>query len=64
MANQIIHDEFREQKVFQWELARALGISESTMVRKMRTEMSSEETRELLALIDSIVLDKKGIIKL
>lgn len=64
MANQIIRDELREQKVFQWELAKALGISESTMVRKMRTEMGNEETMELLALIDSIVFDRKGIIKL
>lgn len=64
MANQIIRDELREQKVYQWELAKALGISESTMVRKMRTEMSDEETTELLALIDSIVLDRKGIVKL
>ena len=64
MANQIIRDELREQKVYQWELAKALGISESTMVRKMRTEMSDEETKELLALIDSIVLDRKGIVKL
>ena len=64
MANQIIRDELREQKVYQWELAKALGISESTMVRKMRTEMSDEETMELLALIDSIVLDRKDIVKL
>lgn len=64
MANQIIRNELREQKVYRWELAKALGISESTMVRKMRTKMSDEETTGLLALIDSIVLDKKGIIKL
>lgn len=64
MANQIIRDGLREQKVYQWELAKALEISESTMVRKMRIEMSDEETRELLALIDSIALDKMGVIKL
>lgn len=55
---------FVSKKVYQWELAKALGISEATMVRKMRIEMSDEETTELFALIDSIVLDKKGIIKL
>ena len=60
MANQIIRNELHEQKVYQWELAKALGISESTMVRKMRIEMSDEETRELLALIYSIALDKMG----
>ncbi|MCM1167579.1 MAG: hypothetical protein NC299_16350 [Lachnospiraceae bacterium] len=64
MANQIIRDELREQKVFQWELAKELGISEATMVRKMRTELSDEETTKLLCLIDGIALDKKGIIKL
>ena len=64
MANQIIRDELREQNVYQWELAKALGIFESTMVRKMRIEMSEEETRELLALIDSIAFDKMGVIKL
>ena len=62
MANQIIRDELRERKVFQWELAKALGISEATMVRKMRTEISDEETTELLALIDTIALEKLGLI--
>ena len=64
MANQIIRDEMRKQKVYQWELAKALGISEATMVRKMRIKMSDAETRELLALIDSIALNKMGVIKL
>ena len=62
MANQIIRDELRERKVYQWELAKALGISEATMVRKMRTEISDEETTELLALIDTIALEKLGLI--
>lgn len=62
MANQIIRDELRERKVYQWELAKALGISEATMVRKMRTEMSEEETTELLALIDMIAFEKLGLI--
>ena len=62
MTNQIIRDELRERKVYQWELAKALGISEATMVRKMRTEISDEETTELLALIDMIALEKLGLI--
>lgn len=62
MANQIIRNELRERKVYQWELAKALGISEATMVRKMRTEISDEETTDLLALIDMIALEKLGLI--
>ena len=44
MANQIIRDELRERKVYQWELAKALVISEATMVRKMRTEIGEIQT--------------------
>ena len=62
MTNQIIRDELRERRVYQWELAKALGISEATMVRKMRTEISAEETTELLAMIDTIALEKLGLI--
>ncbi|MCM1166611.1 MAG: hypothetical protein NC299_14760 [Lachnospiraceae bacterium] len=46
MANQIIRDELRGQKVFQWELAKALGISEATMLCKMQTKLSNEERLE------------------
>lgn len=31
MANEIIREELKEKKVYQWELAHALGISEQTM---------------------------------
>lgn len=34
------------------------------MTRKMRTEMSDEETPEMLASVDSIVFKRKGFIKL
>ena len=63
MANQIIRDELRDQKVYQWELAKALGISEATMVRKMRTELNDDETTKLLGLIDEIALKKAGLQK-
>ena len=63
MANQIIRDEPRERKVYQWELAKAVGISEATMVRKLRTELSDEETIKLLGKIDEIALEKAGLLK-
>lgn len=63
MANQIIRGELRERKVYQWELAKALGISEAAMVRKMRIELSDEETIKLLGKIDEIALEKAGLLK-
>lgn len=58
MTNEIIREELKEKKVYQWELASALGISEQTMVRKMRFEMSDDEQMKLLALISEIAMDK------
>ena len=54
MANQIIREELKRRKVYQWELAHELGISEQTILRKMRYEMSLEEQRNLLKLIKQI----------
>lgn len=59
MTNEIIREELKEKKVYQWELASALGISEQTMVRKMRFEMPDDEQMKLLALISEIAMDKE-----
>ena len=60
MANKIIKDELKDKKVYQWELAVALGISEQTMVRRMRFEMSEDEQWKLLALINELAMKKEG----
>ena len=62
MANKIIKDELKDKKVYQWELAVALGISEQTMVRRMRFEMNEDEQWKLLALINEIAMKKEGYI--
>lgn len=59
MANEIIREELKEKKVYQWELAHALGISEQTMVRRMRFEMDEDEQWRLLALINEIAMHKE-----
>ena len=62
MANEIIKDELKDKKVYQWELAVALGISEQTMVRRMRFEMSEDKQWELLTLINELAMKKEGYI--
>ena len=62
MANEIIKDELKDKKVYQWELAVALGISEQTMVRRMRFEMSEDKQWELLTLINELAMKKDGYI--
>lgn len=36
----------------QWELARLLGISESQLSRKLRTELTQEEQERILEIIE------------
>ncbi len=62
MANEIIRDELKERKVYQWELAHELDISEQTMVRRMHFEMNEEEQWKYIALIDKIALRKEHAI--
>lgn len=57
-ANEIIREELKDKKVFQWELAHELGFSEQTMVRKMRFEMDTLEQSEMLEAIEEIALRK------
>lgn len=59
MSNEIIREELKEKKVYQWELAHALGISEQTMVRRMRFEIDEDEQWRLLALINEIAMYKE-----
>lgn len=60
MANEFIREELKEKKVFQWELAHELGISEQTMVRKMRFEMEDDEQLKLIAFINEIAMKKEN----
>lgn len=52
MKNKKIRLALMEHGVTQYELARILGVSESTIGRKLRVELSEEETEEILRLIE------------
>ena len=46
MANKIIREELKQRGVRHWELAHALCISEQTLVRWLRFELSEEKQKE------------------
>ena len=54
MSNEDIRRLIKDECIKQWQLAERLGISESTLVRKLRRELSTEE-KEII---------KKEILKL
>lgn len=63
MANQIIRDELKARGMRQWQLADALGISEQTMVRRLRFELDEETQLEMLTKIDELAKRKEGYIE-
>ena len=62
MCNAEVRKEMRSRGVRQWEVANYLGISESTMCRKMRSELDPDFRKDvekaILALRDTPKSDK------
>ena len=59
MANKIIREELKAKGVLHWELAAALGISEQTMVRRLRFELGEDRQLEMLMKIEKIAKRKE-----
>ena len=59
MANKIIREELKARGVRHWELAAALGISEQTLVRWLRFELSEDRQLEMLMKIEEIAKRKE-----
>lgn len=59
MANKSIRAYAKKHGVCLWEIAAALNISEPTMTRKLRVELSPAEKAQMKNIIDSISANKK-----
>jgi hypothetical protein len=59
MSNKGIRKFAKEKGVFLWEIARALGISEPTMTRRLRSELSEKEQTEMKSIIEKLSENKK-----
>jgi len=51
MANEKIKHDLKKSGMFQWELANALGVSEGTLIRFLRKEVSLESQCEILEIL-------------
>lgn len=54
MKNFEIRQAMKENRLFSYEVAAALGIADSTMSRKMRKELDAEEKQKILEVIDKL----------
>ena len=59
MANMIVREELKRRGVRHWELAHELGVSEQTLVRRLRFELSEERQMDMLEKIEQILKYKR-----
>lgn len=62
MKNVEIRSAFMQAGIKQWQLAEALGISETHFSRKLRKELPQEEREKILSVIDQLAQEKQGVI--
>lgn len=62
MKNVEIRSAFMQAGIKQWQLAEALGISETHFSRKLRKELPEEEREKILSVIDQLTQEKQGVI--
>lgn len=60
MANEIIKQKADEAHVKLWELARRMGIADTTLSKKLRREFCPEDQKRALDLIEEIANSKEG----
>lgn len=58
--NTEIKTKLKEVGVFQYELAEAMGVSEFTLVKRLRKEQSAEEKERINTIIDILAYQKRG----
>lgn len=54
MCNQDIRKEIRSVGLYQWNIAEALGISESVLTRRLRHELPEEEKEKIRSVIKEL----------
>ncbi len=57
MKNTGIRIHARDRGVFLWQIAEALGITDSTFSRWLRRELPEKRKQEIMALIDEIAAE-------
>lgn len=54
MQNLDIREKLKNSRIFQYELAEAMGISEMTLLKRLRRELSKEEKEKIFIIIKQL----------
>lgn len=58
MCNQDLKAAMKKAKVRQWQVADKLGVSEQTVIRHLRYELSEEYRQKILSIIEELSAEK------
>ncbi len=59
MKNMEVREKMRLKRIFNYEVAEAMGMSESAFSRKLRKELPQEEKMKILEVIQRLVNQEK-----
>ena len=60
MRNQKLREEMKRLKVYHWELAEYMGVSEMTITKRLRYELPESEAEKFRAVALKIAASKKN----
>lgn len=58
MSNKEIEALLKKQKIYKWQVAKKIGIHETSFVRWFREELSQEQKQQVMSAIEEIKLDR------
>ena len=58
MSNKEIERLLKQEKIYKWQIAKKLGIHETTFVRWFRDELTNEQKQQVMSAIEEIRLDR------
>lgn len=58
MNNQKVEQLLKREKIFKWQVARKIGIHETSFIRWFRDELSDEQVRRILSAVEEIKLER------
>lgn len=60
MKNKKIRNAAKNRGVYLWEIAARCGVNDGNFSRRLRKELPEVEQRQILAIIDQIVMEREG----
>ena len=63
MRNEAIREYAKEKGVKLWEIADAMGITDSTLSRQLRHELEEAARTQIFSLVDQIVAERERSVK-